>query len=288
MKPAAFGYLRPASLDEALRQLADGSGEAKLIAGGQSLGPMLNMRLARPAQLIDVNDLTELASVREAGEWLRVGALTRHHQVAESPLARRHCPLLAQAAQTIGHYAIRQRGTIGGSLAHADPAAQFPLVAITLGAKLHLRSAAGGRTAAAVDFFVSAMTTSLAPDEMIEFIDFPKARPGEAAAYRLFNRRHGDYAIIAAAATLSMAGGMVERLRLGLGGATPVPQALDRLAQSACGRRPDDEWVRDVARAAADQLDVDEDRRVSVQYRRELTESLVTRALRQAIAQSRT
>jgi aerobic carbon-monoxide dehydrogenase medium subunit len=288
VKPAAFSYLRPVSLDEALHQLAAGGGEAKLIAGGQSLGPMLNMRLARPAQLIDVNDLTELAYVREAGGWLRVGAMTRHHQVAESALVRRRCPLLAQAAQTIGHYAIRQRGTIGGSLAHADPAAQFPLVAVTLGAKLHLRSTAGERTVAAAEFFLSAMTTALAADEMIESVDFPAAADGETAGYRLFNRRHGDYAIVAAATTVGIARGTVERLRLGLGGATPVPRALERLAQSACGRRADDEWVREVASSAAGQLEADDDRRVSVQYRRELAETVVARALRHAIAQSRT
>jgi aerobic carbon-monoxide dehydrogenase medium subunit len=288
VKPAAFAYLRPVSLDEALRQLADGGGDAKPIAGGQSLGPMMNMRLARPARLVDLNDLTGLADVHGAGAFLRVGALTRHHQLAESPLVRRQCPLLGQAARTIGHYAIRQRGTIGGSLAHADPAAQFPLVALTLGATLHVRSAAGERTVAAGDFFVGAMTTTLAPDELIEFIEFPKAAAGEAAAYRLFNRRHGDYAIIAAATTLSMAGGQVDRLRLGLGGATPVPQALERLAQAACGRRPDDAWVREVARGAADQLVVDEDRRVSIRYRRELAESLVAGALRDAVAQLRT
>jgi aerobic carbon-monoxide dehydrogenase medium subunit len=288
VKPAAFAYLRPVSLDEALRQLADGGGDAKPIAGGQSLGPMMNMRLARPARLVDLNDLTELAYVRDAGAVPPVGAPPRHHQVAESPLVRRQCPLLGQAARTIGHYAIRQRGTIGGSLAHADPAAQFPLVALTLGATLHVRSAAGERTVAAGDFFVGAMTTTLSPDELIEFIEFPKAAAGEAAAYRLFNRRHGDYAIIAAATTLSMAGGQVDRLRLGLGGATPVPQALERLAQAACGRRPDDAWVREVARGAADQLVVDEDRRVSIRYRRELAESLVAGALRDAVAQMRT
>jgi aerobic carbon-monoxide dehydrogenase medium subunit len=288
VKPAAFAYLRPVSLDEALRQLADGGGDAKPIAGGQSLGPMMNMRLARPARLVDLNDLTELAYVRDVGAVLRGAPPPRHHQLAESPLVRRQCPLLGQAARTIGHYAIRQRGTIGGSLAHADPAAQFPLVALTLGATLHVRSAAGERTVAAGDFFVGAMTTTLAPDELIEFIEFPKAAAGEAAAYRLFNRRHGDYAIIAAATTLSMAGGQVDRLRLGLGGATPVPQALERLAQAACGRRPDDAWVREVARGAADQLVVDEDRRVSIRYRRELAESLVAGALRDAVAQMRT
>ena len=285
MKPAAFSYLRPVSVGDALRQLADGGPEAKVIAGGQSLGPMMNMRLARPAQLIDLNDLTELASIRESGDCLRVGALTRHHQLAESALVRRHCPLLGQAAQTIGHYAIRQRGTIGGSLAHADPAAQLPLVALTLGARVHLRSVTRERTVDAARFFVSAMTTTLAADELIEFIEFPKAQPGESAAYRMFNRRHGDYAIIAAATTVTVSGGKVAGLRLGLGGATPVPQSLQALANAACGRRPDDDWIHDLARGAADQLQVEEDHRVSVEYRRELTRTVVTRALGHALAQ---
>lgn len=287
MKPAAFSYFRPVSIEQALAQLAEGGADAKLIAGGQSLGPMMNMRLARPARLVDVNDLTELAYVRETGERIRVGALTRHYQLAASPLVRRHCPLLAQAAETIGHYAIRQRGTIGGSLAHADPAAQLPLVALTLDALLHVRSARGGRTIAARDFFISAMTTALAADEMIEWIEFPKAWAGEAASYRLFNRRHGDYAIIAAATTVRSSGSKVQALRLGLGGATPVPQSLDAVAQSACGQRPDDEWVRGVAQAAAEQLVVEEDARMSIHYRRELAETVVTRALRHALAQLR-
>lgn len=139
MKPAAFSYCRPASIEEALDQLAAAGGSAKLIAGGQSLGPMLNMRLATPAQLVDLNDLSELAYVRDAGDWLEIGALTRHHDLAGSGHVREHCPLLAQAARTIGHYAIRQRGTLGGSLAHADPAAQHALCAVTLGARLRLQ-----------------------------------------------------------------------------------------------------------------------------------------------------
>ena len=287
MKPAAFQYLRPVAIEDALRQLARFAPEGKLIAGGQSLAPMMNMRLARPAQLIDLNDLTELAYVKEAGEWLRVGALTRHQRLAASPLVQRHCPLLAQAAQTIGHYAIRQRGTIGGSLAHADPAAQLPLVAVTLGARLQLRRQGGERTVDAADFFLSAMTTALAADEMIEWIEFPKARPGEAAAFRLFNRRHGDYALVAAAATVECEGGTVQRLRLGVGGAAAVPQALRALAGTARGRLADDGWVAEVAQAAARQVDVDEDARVPAQYRRELTQVLVGRALGRAVADLR-
>jgi len=282
MKPAAFDYFRPASLEEALRRLDDLGPQAKVIAGGQSLGPMMNMRLATPAQLIDLNDLTELGYVREAGDWLQVGGLTRHHAVAESPLAWRHCPLLAQAAQTIGHYAIRQRGTLGGSLAHADPAAQLALVAATLGARLNLVRRGSQRQVEAADFFVGAMITALGPQELILSVEFPKALPGEAAAYRLFNRRHGDYAIVAVATTVRVEQGKVAHLRLGVGGAGPVPQRLDSLAQAFCGFAPSGSWIAQVAAAAAQAVQVEDDGRVPALYRQELTRALVADALRSA------
>ncbi|MDF2462368.1 MAG: binding domain in molybdopterin dehydrogenase family protein [Ramlibacter sp.] len=284
MKPAAFVYLRPASLEEALDQLARLGPGAKVIAGGQSLGPMMNMRLAAPAQLIDLNDLTELAYIREAGDWIEIGALTRHYQVAESALVRRFCPLLEQAAPTIGHYAIRQRGTLGGSLAHADPAAQLALVAVTLGARLKLVRAAGHRWVQAADFFQSAMTTVLAPDELVLSVQFPKAAAQEAASFRMFNRRHGDYAIVAVAATVALAGDQVAALRLGVSGVAPMPLSLRELAQTFCGRVPDEPWVAQLAAAARDSISPEDDGRISALYRRELTESLVTNALGRALA----
>jgi carbon-monoxide dehydrogenase medium subunit len=158
------------------------------------------------------------------------------------------------------------------------------LIAVTLGARLQLRRRSGARTVEAGQFFVSAMTTTLASDELIEAIEFPKAVPGEAAAFRMFNRRHGDYAIIAAAVTVAVPAGEVTRLRVGLGGATPVPQSLDELAARSCGRRPDEAWIAEVARGAAAQVLVEEDSRVTVQYRRELTQLLVGQALREALA----
>ena len=284
MKPAVFDYLRPASIEEALEQLARLGPGAKVIAGGQSLGPMMNMRLAAPAQLIDLNDLTELAYVREAGEWIEIGALTRHYQVAQSPLVQRFCPLLEQAAQTIGHYAIRQRGTMGGSLAHADPAAQLALVAITLGARLKLVRTAGHRWVDAADFFLSAMTTVLAPDELVLSVQFPKAAAQEAASFRMFNRRHGDYAIVAVAATVALAGDKVAALRLGVSGVAPMPLALRELSQTFCGRVPDEAWLAQLAAAARDSISPEDDGRISALYRRELTQALVANALSRALA----
>lgn len=287
MKPAAFSYFRPASIEEALEQLARFGEDAKVLAGGQSLGPMMNMRLATPAQLIDLNDLTELAYVRDAGDWIEIGALTRHYQLAESLLIRRHCPLLAQAAQTIGHYAIRQRGTLGGSLAHADPAAQLPLVAVTLEARLNIVGPRSQRWVRAPEFFVSAMTTALEANELILSVQFPKAAAREASSFRMFNRRHGDYAMVAVAATLGLDGDKASTLRLGLSGVAPVPRAFLDLAQAFCGRVPDERWVGQVAATVRQSVVPEGDSRIPALYREELAESLVTAALAHALGQLR-
>ena len=286
MKPAAFSYHRPASLDEALALLARHGAEAKIIAGGQSLVPMMNMRLASPAHLVDVNDLSELGRVRLHEGRLELGALARHRSVAESPLARMHCPLLVQAARTIGHYAIRERGTVGGSLAHADPAAQHALVAITLGARLTLARQDGQRVVDAGDFLLSAMTTALQPDEMLLSVSYPCAVAGEVSAYRMFNRRHGDYALVAVAATLALDQGRVAALRLGVGGVAPVPQRLDAVTDRFLGRTPSVDWIAQLAAAARDAVAPEDDPRIPAAYRKELTETLVARALARCVEKS--
>jgi carbon-monoxide dehydrogenase medium subunit len=286
MKPAAFSYFRPTSIEEALARLATAE-NAKLIAGGQSLGPMMNMRLASPATLVDLNDLSELAYVREAGEMLEIGALTRHYQVAESDLVWRRCPLLALAARTIGHYAIRQRGTLGGSLAHADPAAQYGLIAVTLGARIEVISVRGRRSIPASEFFLGVMATALEPDEMIRAVQFPKAAAHEGAAFRLFNRRHGDFAIVAVAATVAIHDGLVKRLRLGLAAGGAAPACYDTLARQFEGRGANPAWTEELARAAREAIDPDEDARISAIYRRELTEDLVRRAVDRALSKAR-
>lgn len=286
MKPAAFSYHRPASVDEALDLLARFGADAKLIAGGQSLVPMMNMRLASPAQLVDINDLTELARLRLRGDRLEVGALARHREIAESPLAAAHCPLLVQAARTIGHTAIRERGTVGGSLAHADPAAQHALVAVTLGARLTLARQGGQRVVDAGEFLQSAMTTALAPDEMVVSVSYPCATPGEFSAFRMFSQRHGDYAVIAVAATLTLAGGRAAGLRLGVGGAGPVPQRLDTVAQAFRGRVISVDWIAELARSVRDAVTPEDHPRVPALYRKELTETLVVRALARCVERS--
>ena len=284
MKPAAFGYFRPSSLEEALQQLTAGGENAKVIAGGQSLGPMLNMRLARPSDLIDLNDLTELAYIRDVGDRLEIGALTRHDQIAESKLVLARCPLLAQAAKTIGHYAIRQRGTIGGSLAHADPVAQLPLIATTLEAKIEIVRHGGQRSLPASAFFQSVMATALAPDEIIRCVHFPKAEVNEGTSFQLFNRRHGDYAIVAAAATVTLDGERVSRVRVGLSGVSAVPQACDDIVRPFAGRMANAAWAAEVAVAVRAAVSPEDDQRISALYRKELTQTLVERALVRALS----
>lgn len=286
MKPAPFSYHRPASLDEALALLARHPGEARLLAGGQSLVPMMNMRLATPAHLVDINDLSELGRIRLREDRLEVGALARHRELAESPLVRRHLPLLAQAVGTIGHDAIRERGTVGGSLANADPVAQHVLVALTLGARLSLVSARGRREVDAADFFSAAMTTTLAPDEMLLSVSYPCMAADEAGAYRMFNQRHGDYAIVSVAAALAAGPAGVRALRLGVAGVGPVPRRFDAVTAAFLGRPADDAWVSALAQAVAAAVAPEDDGRIPAVYRRELTEALVAGALGDCLARS--
>ncbi len=279
MKPGIFRYHRPATLDDALALLAEYGDSAKAIAGGQSLVPMMNLRLARPAEIVDLGNLPGLDVVRETAGFLEIGALARHQALADAELVQRCCPLLAEAAATIGHYAIRQRGTLGGSLAHADAAAQLPLVAITLGAEIEVASRRGRRRVAASDFFISVMTTALEPDELIVAARFPVAAAHESQALQLFNRRTGDYALVGVAASLCLRSGQIECLRLGVGAVEPVPVLMAELCARQQGRRADAAWVAEVAAAAPAALQIMDDVRIPAQYRRELVETLIARAL---------
>jgi carbon-monoxide dehydrogenase medium subunit len=240
---------------------------------------MMNLRLAQPAELVDLGDVAGLEGVRESGGFLEIGARTRHQVVADDERVRARCPLLAEAAGGIGHYAIRQRGTIGGSLAHADPAAQLPLVAVTLGAEIEIASRRGRRRLPASDFFVSVMTTALEPDELIVGVRVPVAAAHEGQAFRLFNRRSGDYAIVSVAVSLQLRAGRVERLRLGIGAVEPVPVLLAELGAGQTGRVPDAAWTADVAAAAGAAIQPEDDERIPAAYRRELAATLVARAL---------
>lgn len=284
MKPAAFSYHRPRTLDDALSLLALHGFDAKVIAGGQSLAPMMNMRFAQPAYLIDLNALPQLEGVTLEPDALAIGAMTRHHEIATSSTVRAVCPLLAEAAATIGHYAIRQRGTLGGSLAHADPAAQMPLIASTLGARIEIVGPHGGREVPAQDFLIAVMTTDLAVDEIIRAVRFPKALPDERHAFEAFSRRHGDFAIAACAVTTVLESGRFSSLRIGVGGVADVPLLLNELAAGFLGEAADVQTVARIAQAVADGIDVHDQPGISAAYRRDLVKVLMTRALQRVTA----
>ena len=204
MKPPRFEYLAPTSLDEALGLLADHGDEAKVLAGGQSLVPLLNFRLVRPAYLVDLNDIPGLAYVRADDGRLAIGAMTRQRAVETADVVRERCPLLADAMPQIGHFQIRNRGTIGGSLAHADPAAELPAVVAALEGELVVRSRAGERTLTPEQFFVAYLTTAVDPAELLVEVRLPVAPPRTGAAFMEVSRRHGDFALVGVAATVTL------------------------------------------------------------------------------------
>lgn len=232
MKPAPFRYLAPAALAEALEAKRAEGEDAKFLAGGQSLVPAMNFRLAQPAALIDLNGLGDLDYVRAAGGTLRIGALARHCRIERDPLVARHAPLLAEAAPHVAHPQIRNRGTLCGNLAHADPASEFPAVMLALGARMRARSTRGERWIEAADFFRGVFTTALEPDEMLVEVEVPPGAPRTGTCFLEVARRRGDYAIAGVAAVVTLgADGKVVSARVALcnAGATPVLVAVDDL-----------------------------------------------------------
>ena len=288
MKPAAFTYHAARSVDDAVALLARLGDDAKLLAGGQSLVPMMTMRLAQPRHLVDINPVGGLDTIALDGEGLTIGALVRHHALARAALVRARCPILAAAASSIGHYAIRTRGTLGGSLAHADPAAQLPLIASLLDAVLTVRSAGGARTVRATDFFTGVFATALAPDELLTAVRLPCAPARQGWGFRLMSRRVGDFAIAAAAVTLTLdPAGRVDALHAALGGVEATPVTMGAMAFTQQGRAPDAAWIAQLAASFAAACRPLDDPRVPAVYRRELAETLLARALADAVARAR-
>jgi CO/xanthine dehydrogenase FAD-binding subunit len=249
MKPAPFAYEAPRTVDAALALLDD---DAKVLAGGQSLVPVMNFRLARPARLVDVNGIAELAFVRKRGGVLHLGALTRHATLERSDVVARGWPLLRQAVRHVGHPPIRSRGTIGGSCAHADPTAELPVALATLDARFHLRARAGARVVAAPDFFLSHLTTALRADELLVEVEVPPLPAGARTAFCEYAKTHGDWAIAGAAVVVAPG-----HAAIGLLGAGPAPvRAAEAEAAVAAGAGATDAaalaaaLVRDPWRAA--------------------------------------
>jgi CO/xanthine dehydrogenase FAD-binding subunit len=297
MKAAPFEYARPASLAEACSLLASHGPDAKLIAGGQSLVPMMAMRLARPAWLIDISRLAELQRISvpaglpadQDGVYL-VGAGVRQCVMEHDPLARAKLPLLARALRWVGHVQTRNRGTIGGSIVHGDVSAEIALVACVLDAMLELRDTAGVTEVPAREFFLAPMITSIAPEQCLTEIRFPVWRGfgGEAmrgCAFEEVSVRHGDFALVSACAQVVVdADGRCLRAELGIGGAAPVPLALPEIGAQLVGLQVSERAIADAATAAVDLIDPEGDLHASADYRRHLARVLVERVLRAAKA----
>jgi len=282
VKPAAFAYRAPASVEEALALLAANT-EAKLLAGGQSLVPVLNFRLASPPLLIDLNRIGALSGIREETDGsLVIGAMTRHRTIEKSELVRRGNPLLSMAMPHIAHAPIRNRGTIGGSLAHADPAAELPAVCLACDAELALQHRRGTRRVPPGDFFTGFFSTALQPAEVLVSIRFPAWTAHRRAGFAELSRRHGDFAIVGVALTVDINDGRCERARIALFGAEDAPRLAN--ADMLLHRTLDARSIGEAARAIAAAAQPRADHHASAEYRRELIEVLTRRALAQAIA----
>jgi CO/xanthine dehydrogenase FAD-binding subunit len=284
MKAPPFEYARATSVDEVCDLLRRHGDEAKVIAGGQSLVPMMAMRLLRPAWLIDINEIAALKFIATEAEFVRTGACARQVSLERNAALGVCLPLLKQALAWVGHVQTRNRGTVGGSLAHADPCAELPLVAQLLGARLLLRSAKGTRSLAANEFFTGPMSNAMAPDECLEEIHWPVWRePRTGSEFTELSVRHGDFAIVAAAAQIALdAEGRCARVVLGLAGVGLTPLAFPELAARLVGTRPGEGDFDDLARGAAAQCDPGGDLHASAAYRRHLAHVLAARALRGA------
>ncbi|MGH6919363.1 MAG: FAD binding domain-containing protein [Geminicoccaceae bacterium] len=284
MKPAAFIYHAPHSLDEALALLAEHGDEGKLLAGGQSLVPAMNFRLARPAVLIDINRIAALDFLTGQDGRLRIGALTRHVAFERPVAAGRLGALLPQVARCVAHLPIRVRGTFVGSLAHADPAAEWSLVAATLGAEIVARSSAGERTLAADGFFRTAFTTALRPDELITEVRLPRLGDDWRCGFMEFSRRRGDFALAMALAALRLEGDRIAEARIGVGGAEHRPRRIEAAERMLVGATASPKILAEAGAAAAAALEPVEDIHASAEYRRDLAEVMTRRALAGALA----
>jgi CO/xanthine dehydrogenase FAD-binding subunit len=282
MKPPVFDYIAATSIDMAVAALAEadgGGGEAKIIAGGQSLVPMLNFRLIRPSLLVDINGIVGLASIEEAGTEIRVGALTRHYQLETSPLVARHFPVLSCAMTHVAHLAIRNRGTIGGSLSHADPAAELPMLALLLDARFGIASPSGTRTVAARDFFLDALTVDLGGADLLTGIVLPKLPPHTSWGFEEVARRHGDFALAAAAATLTVSAGVIAEARIAPTGVGPTPLRAAAAEVLLTGHALDAARTGHAIDAVRAVIKPETDLHASSDYRRHLAGVLTGRAL---------
>ena len=282
MIPAAFDYVAPTTVDDAVRALADAGEEAKVLAGGQSLLPVLRMRLAAPSTLIDLSKVAELRGVREDGDALVIGAMTTHYDVQRDSLVAEHVALLAEATATVADPQIRHRGTFGGSLAHADPAADLPAVALALDAEMVVAGSGGRRTIPAAEFFVDFFTTALRPDEILCEVRMPK-RTGWHAHYEKFNRVAQAWSIVAVAATVRVDGGSIAEARVALANMGATPVRATGVEQALVGQPATAEAINAAAEHAAEGTSPAADGNADAEYRQHLARVLTGRAVSAAV-----
>lgn len=287
MPAVPFEYAAPATLTEALELLQARGDDAKPLAGGQSLVPMLTLRLARPAVVVDLDRLRELRTVRHDNGVLEIGALVRHRALEHGEGSLIACPLLQEAAALIGNVRVRALGTIGGSLAHADPAAELPAVVRALDGTVVVRSVRGERVIPAGDFFVGILTTALQPGELVVGVRLPVLGARAGSAVEEFSRRAGDFAIAAAVAVVDLdTAGRVARARIALAGVGPTPQRLTRVEDALAGEPPAVETIRKVLAARPLEIEPDGDVHASAAYRSHLARVLAARALERAASRA--
>lgn len=281
MKPSSFEYLRPHTVDEALQMLAEhGPNEGKLLAGGQSLIPMMNFRIAAPSVLIDLNRIGELSGIREAGGEIVIGAMTRHNDVKSDALVRQYVPLIPEAYKYVAHFTVRNCGTLGGNLVHADPASEMPMVMLVLGAQMVLRSVRGTREVPAAEFFLGTYTTAIEEDELLVEIRLPKRNALARHAFEEVSLRKGDFAMSAVAISLVVdEAGRCHDATIGLAGVSDVQILANEAVGLLEGRTLDDSLISAVASSVIDATDFQGTVTVSAEYKRDLTFALVRRCL---------
>lgn len=286
MKPAAFEYHRPGSAEEAVTVLGRLGDEGRILAGGQSLVPLMNFRLAQPEHVVDINRLAELDYVRADNGTIRVGALARQSRVENDAEVATRAPLLREALGLVAHPPIRHRGTVVGSIAHADPAAELPSAALCLEATVTVRGVRGDRQIAARDFFLGPFETAVEPGELVTEVAFPAAAPGTGHAFVEFARRHGDFAIAGAAVTLALRDGAVADPRVVLCGVGPVPLRAEGAERALAGAQPGEEAIEAAAAAAVEGVEPPGDMHGGTRYRVGVARAQVRRAIAKALARA--
>jgi carbon-monoxide dehydrogenase medium subunit len=283
MIPGQFDYVRPASLDDALAILRDREGEAKVLSGGYSLLPLVKLRLAQPGLLVDLRDIGGLDAIVETDDELRVGARATHRQINEHPIVRERYPMLEELSGGIGDPQVRNWGTIGGSIAHADPASDWPAALLAIGGDIVCRSAAGERTIPARSFFLDTFTTAVEPTEVVTEIRLPRRPSGAGAAYTKLERRVGDFATVGVAAVVRLENGVIGRSGIAVTGVSPSPFAATDAEVVLNGSAPSEDAFRRAGQAAATMSQPTADLRGPVEYKRAMVTEMTVRSLRRAV-----